>query len=541
MQQAKKLFVNGRIFTANPEQPYASAMLIQNGKIEWIGDEASLDAALLSPETNIEKTDLQDRRVLPGLIDAHMHPVYLASAAKQIACTPPALYSIEEMIGQIREKREAQGPGVWIEGWGYDEGKLKEGRTPTRHDLDRATTDAPVSMMRTCAHIYTVNSLALKLAGIDRSTADPAGGAIGRDADGEPNGILYETARELLFKALPEKKLAETAASLADLSRTLLSQGITGVTEMFARTGPTDYYDLYTAASQAGFRQRAALYYIWDDLKTAPPFAPERRDHSQPIFVGGVKTLADGSVSGRTAWVNPPFLANDQSGGETSDGMATITPDELRAAGAYAKTHDLQLLTHAMGERAIDMIVDTFYKQENAPKLRIEHAAMPTPKALEQSAEMGVAYVNQPVFLFAEIESYLNNLGHKRTKNTYPVRSVLDAGIQLAFSSDAPATSWADPSNPFVGIQAAVTRTSYDGTDHGQQHRVDPATAVSLYTREASKVVGFPGVGQLATGYAADFILLDRDIMEVAPETIGKTQVLETYMSGERVYNATEE
>jgi len=537
MQQEQKLFVNGRIFTANPKQPYADAMVVRNGKIVWIGSEADIDHTALDKASQPTTIDLKDHRVLPGLIDAHMHPVYLASAAVQIACTPPALYSIDEMIAQIREKRKTQGRGVWIEGWGYDEGKLKEGRTPTRHDLDRATTDAPVSMMRTCAHIYSVNTMALELAGIDRNTPDPAGGAIGRDADGDPNGILYETARELLFKVLPEKKLTETASSLANLSTTLLSQGITGVTEMFARTGPTDYYDLYTAARQAGFRQRVALYYLWDDLKIAPPFNPERLDHNQPIFVGGVKTLADGSVSGRTAWVDPPFLSERQGDDPNANcGMATITPDELSAAGAYAKTHKLQLLAHAMGEKAIDMIVDTFYRKAAPPQLRIEHAAMPTPAALKKSAEMGIAFVTQPVFLFAEIESYLNNLGLARTKNTYPVRSILDAGIQLAFSSDAPATSWADPSNPFVGIQAAVTRTSCDGTDNGQQHRIDPATAIQLYTREASRVVGFPCVGQLSPGYEADFIILDRDILEIEPMTIGQTQVLETYMGGALVY-----
>ena len=537
MQQEQKLFVNGRIFTANPKQPYADAMVVRNGKIVWIGSESNIDYTALAKVSHLTTTDLKDRRVLPGLIDAHMHPVYLTSASVQIACTPPALYSIEEMISQIREKRDAQGSGIWIEGWGYDEGKLREGRTPTRHDLDRATTDAPVSMMRTCAHIYSVNSLALELAGIDRNTPDPAGGAIGRDTDGEPNGILYETARELLFKVLPKKKLAEIAASLANLSTTLLSQGITGVTEMFARTGPTDYFDLYTAARQAGFRQRVALCYLWDDLKNAPPFAPERLDHNQPIFVGGVKTLADGSVSGRTAWVDPPFLSKHQGDDPNANcGMATITPEELSAAGAYAKTHNLQLLAHAMGEKAIDMVIDTFYQKTDTPQLRIEHAAMPPPMALKKSSEMGIAFVTQPVFLFAEIESYLNNLGYARTKNTYPVRSILDAGVHLAFSSDAPATSWADPSNPFVGIQAAVTRTSYNGTDNGQQHRVDPVTAIELYTREASKVVGFPGVGQLVPGFEADFIVLDQDILEADPMTIGLTQVLETYMGGALVY-----
>jgi hypothetical protein len=193
-----------------------------------------------------------------------------------------------------------------------------------------------------------------------------------------------------------------------------------------------------------------------------------------------------------------------------------------------------------MGEQAIDLIVDTFYGKpgwlKDKPSIRIEHAAMPTNKALKLAAEIGIAFVTQPIFQYAEIETYLKNLGPERTKKTYPVQSMLKAGIKVAFSSDAPATAWADPSDPFVSIKAAVTRISYDGTDCGEKHRVDVRTAIEFYTREAQQIAGIPGVGQLTVGYQADFIVLDQDILDISSDKIDDIRVEETYIGGNLVY-----
>ena len=185
----RKIFFNGRIFTSNPEQPYASAMVVSDGRIEWIGEQAGIEGM------DGERVDLQGRRVLPGIIDAHLHPLYLANAAKQIACTPPLVHSIEEMITELHKQYESQASNEWIEGWGYDEGKLTEGRAPTRWDLDKASANAPIVVTRTCGHIVSVNSKALEMAGITKDTPNPKGGQIDKDESGEPTGILRESAR----------------------------------------------------------------------------------------------------------------------------------------------------------------------------------------------------------------------------------------------------------------------------------------------------------------------------------------------------------
>lgn len=524
-----QLFFNGRIFTSNPDQPEASAMLIRDGRIVWMGEQA--DAESLEGE----RIDLQGRRVLPGLIDAHMHPLYLADAEKQMACTYPLVGSIEDILGEVRQQRELQGAGGWIRGWGYDEGKLAERRAPLRWDLDKAAADAPVIITRTCGHIAAVNSRALELAGITKDTPNPPGGKIDKDANGEPTGVLRESAKDLVQKVMPQPTTEDSATLLAELSPKLFAHGITGITELMARTEPVHYGDIYNMAVKKGLKQRTVLYYLWEDLEKQPQMSEEEKCATKQIHVGGVKLFADGSVSGQTAWVDPPFL-----GSEENCGISTTTEQELLDAAAFAEQHNIQLVIHAMGEQAIDQILGTFYGKKvwitDAPSIRIEHAAMPTKQAIERAAEMGVGFVPQPIFLYAEIESYLNNLGAERTKQTYPVKTWLEAGIQVAFSSDAPATAWADPVNPFVGLKAAVTRKAYDGTDTGQDERIDIATAIELYTRAAQQMTRIPDIGQLKPGYHADFIILDQDILEISPEQIDQITVEETYLGGQLVY-----
>jgi predicted amidohydrolase YtcJ len=522
-------FVNGEIFTSNLQQPYANAMVVRDNKIVWIGDQADLEDA------KREVIDLQGRRVLPGFIDAHLHPLYLAKVSNQISCMPPIVHSIQELIEKVREQIDVEGTQGWIESWGYDEGKLAEGRAPTRWDLDQASTEVPIVITRTCGHIVSVNSKALELAGIHKETQNPLGGEIDKDTTGVPTGILRENAKDLVKKVMPAESFEENATTLANLSPKLLAHGITGITEMMAKSDPEDYLEIYNEAKTKGLKQRTVLYYIWEDLIDKPFIETNRLNKENQIYIGGIKLFSDGSVSGQTAWVETSFIGENEN-----FGIQTTSREELLAAADAAEQNGIQLVVHAMGEQAIDLIVNTLYKKKgwltDAPSIRIEHAAMPTKQAISRASEAGIAFVPQPIFLYAEIESYLKNLGAERTKKTYPVKTMLDAGIKVAFSSDAPATAWADPVNPFVGIKSAVTRTAYDGTDTGRDQRVDLPTAISLYTRAAQEVTGIPNIGQLAPGYFADFIVLDRDILNINPEEIDQIRVQETYMNGQLVY-----
>ncbi|QIA27688.1 amidohydrolase [Thermaerobacter sp. PB12/4term] len=611
--QPVRFFYNGRIFTADPDQPEAEAMVVANGRILWIGRQQDAN-----PGTGVERVDLQGCRVIPGIIDAHMHPLFLAETAQQIACLPPAAHSLDDIIEAVRRRRaelgrlplapggpggagrqgrnpggtglasRGEGPGgngsghaqaarspsggeeagrsvpgsgaagssgtlPWILGWGYDEGKLAEGRAPTRWDLDRGASDVPVVLTRICYHVVAVNSKALELAGITRETPDPPGGRIDRDEHGEPTGILRESARYLVLDRIPTPPPAAWAQMLANLSPFLFARGITGITDMMARRRPVDDLALYRDAHARGLRQRVVLYYLWEHLRDEPPSAlrPEALPGpGQPVAVGGIKVFADGSISGRTAWVDPPFSSPGAPSPEDS-GLAMTTAAELLEAATAARRLGVQLAVHAMGNRAIDLVVNSLARLpgrldgpgwlDGSPSIRLEHATLASPAAMAEAARAGIAFVPQPIFLFAEVESYLNNLGPERASRAYALRSMLAAGVQVALSSDAPATSWADPASPFANLKMAVTRRASNGMVLGPDEAIPLDVALTLYTREAARVTRMPGTGQLKAGFAADFVVLDRDVLAAGPDTAAEldaVRVLATYLDGERVYEA---
>ena len=531
----RTVYLNGKIFTSDPDNLYAQAMMVQNGRITWVGLQSELP-----PGPYDAVIDLQGCRVLPGFLDIHMHPVMLADFSQKISCLPPRVCSLNDLKEAIREVRRRQGSDTWIEGWGYDEGKLAEGRAPTRYDLDAGCSDAPVSIIRTCGHIRCVNSTALAMAGITKDTPDPQGGRIERDETGEPTGILWENARNLVAPLIPETTQEQKVDLLLQLGQLLLSQGITAICDM-GNLDPSDNYDIYVRAVERGFPQRVGLYHMWDYFADRPDFQipSDRFDRSNQIFVAGLKLIGDGSVSGRTAWMHTPYLGN-----AAEYGLPVCSDPLLESAISFCKQHHCQLSMHAMGGRAIDRIVNRIYPETpwtfgNVPHLRMEHWTEPSPQAIQKSAEKGLAVATQPIFLYAEVESYLANLGPERMKGTYPIQTMRKAGVPLCFSSDAPATSWALPSDPFPALKSAVTRTAWDGTDCGIQQAVNLETAIQLYTRESAHIAGFSDMGILKAGFRANFIILNQDIFSMDPLDIDRACVTATYINGKQVYERT--
>ena len=528
----KKAYVNGKIFTSDGENLYADAMIVEDGRIIWIGKMDEM------PSDVCERADLGGKRVIPGFVDAHMHPVMLADFSRQIACLPPKINSIAELIAEIARVRKEKQPGEWIEGWGYDEGKFAEHRSPNRYDLDKGSPDMPVFLIRSCEHIRCVNSKALEIAGITRDTPDPQGGEIERDENGEPTGVLKENARDLVLPYMPETTKEDTVDSLVELGELLTSQGIVAVTDM-GNLHAGGNYELYKAAEKKGFRQRVSLYYMWDYFMNDPEFilTPELMDRESRVRIAGLKLIGDGSVSGRTAWMYDPYLDGDDTG------LAVYSDESMEKAIAYAKNYGCQISVHAMGGRAIDRVVDRVYEEDDwtdgsFPFVRVEHLTEPTEKAMKKAAEKGIAFATQPIFAYCEIETYRKNIGTERIKKEYPIRTILDRGVNLCLSTDAPATSWAVPSDPFPNIKSAVTRTAYDGTDLGQDQRLDMETALMLYTAAAAEVSGFRGIGKLKAGYEADFVVLSDDILEIDPEKVDTIKVDQTYISGEKVFQS---
>lgn len=516
-------------------------MLVEDGHVIWTGDETEAEYTSAAGNPDCEIVDLGGRTVIPGFIDAHMHPMMLAEYSRQIACMPPKIDSIEGLVYEIAKVADETPANGWIRGWGLDENKYKEKRMPNRYDLDRGCADKPVFIVRCCEHIRCVNSKALEIAGITGDTPDPPGGEIDRDENGEPTGILRESARDIVMPFIDKQTERDLIDALVDLGELLKSQGIVAIADM-GNLHPGDNYDYYLKAAERGFCQRVSMYYMWDYFEDDPNFeiSEEMMDGNRRLRTAGLKLIGDGSISGRTAWIRAPYLS---MGVQTSDeyGMPVYTDESLEKAIAFAKKNGCQISVHAMGGRAIDRIIERIYEEEEwtsngTPHLRVEHVTEPTESAIAKAVEKGIAFVSQPIFEYCEIESYKVNLGEDRLKELYPYRRLLDCGVSLCFSSDAPATSWAVPSDPFVGIKSAVTRRAYDGTDTGQKQRVDVETAIDLYTKNAAEICGFNGLGRLAPGYSADFVVLSDDIFTVEPETIDRITAEQTYIDGERVF-----
>lgn len=539
------LYRNAKIFTSDPSMYEADCMVVSDGYITWIGRESELPACykhdLTASHVDSSVIDLQGKRVIPGIVDAHMHPIILADGIDKITCLPPLVHSIEELKDVIRKAAAEKADGEWICGWGYDEGKFAELRKPDKYDLDDASCGHPVELLRSCSHIRSVNSKALEIAGITKDTPEVPGGEIVRDTDGEPNGILLENARHLVADFLPAHSDEQLIDLLVQLGDILLSYGITAITDM-GNFISRDFYNIYKKAADRGFRQELGVYYMWDLMREFPGFdmTPEDLDPTQQIHKMGLKLIADGSVAGQTAWMGRPYLNANGLPGDTC-GMPVCSDEELTSAIAFCKDHRCQLSVHAMGMQAIDRVLSFMEPEENwmpdgIPAFRIEHVTDPSDYAIDTAVKKGIPFATQPIFFYSEIESYLKNLGIEWTRECYPIRKLLDRGVTVALSTDSPATSWATMYDPYVNMLAAVTRQAYEGTDCGTEQAIDIQTALELYTRESARIAGFADMGMLRVGYKANFVVLNEDILTIESSKIDRIRPEATYIRGDSVY-----
>lgn len=523
-------YTGARIFNGR-QHLQVSSFTVQDGRFRKMG---------APPAPGDPVCDLAGRIVLPGLIDPHCHVVELAEAAGQIPLTPPAVHSLVDIQAAVRERARTLPPGSWIIGWGYDEGKLREGRPPHRRDLDGVSPHHPVLLIRACGHVATVNSRVLDSLGIAGTTANPAGGVIDRDPDGTPTGVLREHAKDLVYDLLPPRDPDELGRLMGRLGPALLAHGLTAVSELTATYSPDhperDTAAIVHAARRYGFRHEVTLFYVWDQIKRSPGRPRPRGPFTDGVHLGGIKMFADGSVSGRTAWVAPPF---EPYAGQAGDaGVPLLTPAEIRDGAQQAREWGVQLGIHAMGNRAIAEVVTTLAGVEpwlsDRPSVRIEHGSHPEPAVRALAARAGIAFVVQPIFLYAEIESYLTHLGGVRMAAQYALRSMLRDGMAVALSSDAPATAWADPVNPWLALYTAVTRRVHDGRVFGPHERIDVETAVRLHTAEAARISGLAG-GVIEEGEPANFLVLDTDIF-ADPARLSDVRPRATVIAGEVLF-----
>ncbi len=460
--------------------------------------------------------------LIPGLRDAHMHPVAYAAALR--GATLGTAASFAEVIERLRSEATASPPPTPLLGMRLNEEALDERRLPDRSILDAAASDRPVLVHRYCGHVAIANTAALALAGIDSRTPDPAGGSVDRDASGEPTGVLRETAIEMAAQRLHGANEVGTTELLDALGR-LAGVGITSIGAML-RTGAGAWaslgheVDIAVAAAEE-MPVRVYAYVIEDSSETVVA-NKAKIDAAGPRLVWrGVKRFGDGSFGGHTAAMHEPFVDVDSTGTLRLGALDRAIAEEcLRLGGAVA--------IHAIGDRActdlIDMYLDLLTGGADPAKLRIEHASVMTERDIRRVAEAGIGVVVQPPFLGSEAPWLEKRLGADRIQRTYPFASLESAGAVLAGSSDCPV----EPPDPWAGMALAQERAGMS-----LDQAVAARSALAMYTTGAARALEEPV--PLAVGSPADFVIVDRDPLAVTPDELRETQVLATYVSGAEV------
>jgi predicted amidohydrolase YtcJ len=520
-------FTNGRVFTGESETAFATAFRVVDGIIDWVGDTADV--------TDQDAVDLGGRTVLPGLLDSHTHPALLAGTAAAVECFPPAVRSIDELVTVLQQHASTvTGADAWVLGRGFDDTKFPEGRMPTAADLDRVVTDRPVLVWRCDAHSAVCNTRALEIAGITADTSDPDGARFERDADGRPNGVLTEIAAVNAVAAfIPAPSRDEQIDALVTIGEELSSRGIVAVCDLLSSRIDRPL-ETFRAAAERGLRTRVALYPGWDPA--APLADLDLGDRDGQIRVAGVKVVLDGAYSNRTAWVHQAYPDS------CDHGLRLVDDDDVIAAGEWARRNGVQLAVHAMGDRALDRVVELFEDQEpwldGIPSVRIEHATIVSDAYLSRlrSARMTFGIATHTVFFFAEYDGYEKALRVEQVPDAYPIARLYAGLGPLALSSDRPATAWSGADDVMLSVEAAVRRRTYNGIEFGAEAAITVPQALLLYTSRAASLSPLSGVGMLTPGLDGSFAVLERDVFAVPDDEIATVRVAETWIRGERVF-----
>ncbi|WP_223622916.1 amidohydrolase [Microbacterium sp. EST19A] len=520
-------FTNGRVFTGESETAFASAFRIADGLIDWLGDSADV--------TDPDAVDLGGRTVLPGLLDSHTHPALLAGTAAAAECFPPAVMSPDDLVTVLeRHASSLADPKAWVLGRGFDDTKFPEGRMPTAEDLDRVSTERPVLVWRCDAHSAVCNTKALEVAGITADTVDPEGARFERDAVGKPNGVLTELAAvDAVTRFIPAPTREDQLAAILSIGEELASRGIVAVCDLLS-SRIDQPLATFRAAVERGLRTQVALYPGWDPAAPLADLSPGDREGQ--IRIAGVKVVLDGAYSNRTAWVHEAYPDS------CDHGLRLVDDADVLAAGDWARRNGVQLAVHAMGDRALDRVVELFADAEpwldGIPSVRIEHATIVSDAYLARltSARMSFGIATHTVFFFAEYDGYEKALRVEQVPDAYPIARLYAGLGPLALSSDRPATAWSGADDVMLSVEAAVRRRTYNGIEFGAEAAITVAQALLLYTSRAATLSPLTGVGTLAPGCDGSFAVLDRDVFTVPDDEIAAVRVAETWVRGERVF-----
>ena len=519
--------VNARVWTGDTTRPWADAIAVSGDRIALVGSSAQIRKMT---DSTTRLIDAHGAMLTPGFIDSHVHFLDggfgLSSVKLRDAKTPA------EFIARIKAFATTVPPGTWITGGDWDHEQWG-GELPRRDWIDSVTPHNPVFVSRLDGHMSLANSLALAAAKVTRATHDVQGGTIVRDASGEPTGVLKDNAMSLVYGAIPDPSPEMEDRALDAAMHFVAAQGVTSVDHM----GTWRDLAVFERAHDAGrliTRISAAVpLSTWEQLRDTVA----ARGHGDAwLRIGGLKGFVDGSLGSHTAAFLEPYTDAPRD-----TGLFVNTPEDLYRWTSGADKAGLQVIVHAIGDRAIRTQLDIFERveKEDGPRdrrFRIEHAQHIAPADLPRFAKLGVIASMQPYHAIDDGRWAEAVIGPERSKTTYAFKSLLDLHTRLAFGSD-----WSvAPPTPIEGIYAAVTRRTLDGEHPGgwvPEQKIGVEDALRAYT-SGGAYAAFQehDKGTLEKGKLADFVLIDRDLTRIPPEEIRDAHVLMTVVGGKVVY-----
>ncbi|MBX7172497.1 MAG: amidohydrolase [Pyrinomonadaceae bacterium] len=527
---ADLVIINANVRTMDKTKPNAESIAVIGNKIVAIGSNAETKS-LIGKNTKV--IDAQGKLVLPGFNDAHVHfldgGAGLASVDLRDAKTP------QEFVQRIADFAKKLPKGRWILNGNWDHENWTPNNLPTAAMIDAVTPDNPVFINRLDGHMSLANSLAMKLAKVDKNTKDVEGGVIVRDSNGNPTGIFKDNAQSYIYQAIPDMSFEQKMEALETATNYAASLGVTSVQDMSAGTDVGVYQEMIR---QGKLKTRIFAVSPLGDWQRWQRVGVTRNFGSEMLRVGGLKGFADGSLGSTTAWFYKPYLDSPNTVGLPLSEMSVIRKQVLDA-----DKFGLQVMIHAIGDRANDEILKIYAdaEKENGTRdrrFRIEHSQHLTPEAIKNFGKQKVVASMQPFHCIDDGRWAFKRLDAERLKGTYAFRSLLDNGATLAFGTD-----WfVAPLNPMWGIYAAVTRRTLDNKNPNgwlPEQKITVEEAVRAYT-QGSAFAEFQenAKGTISVGKLADFVILSDDIFKIDPVKIWDVKVLQTIMDGKVVYQA---
>ncbi len=526
--KADLVVTNANVQTVNSSQPRAQSIAITGDRIVAVGSHADTKS-LIGPKTKV--IDAKGKLVIPGFNDAHVHFMETGSQLSSVdlrdAKTPL------EFVARIKSFAAKLPKGRWILGGKWDHENWTPNNLPTAAMIDAATPDHPVFIDRLDGHMALANSLAMKLGGVNKDTKDVEGGEIVRDANGNPTGVFKDAAMGYLAKVIPdfsfEQKL-EAAQAATDHAASL---GVTSVQDMSAGTDVGVYQELLRRGM---LKTRVYACSPLSDYKRWQNTGVHHAFGDAMLRVGCLKGYSDGSLGSTTAWFFEPYKDDPKTSGLASDEIPKMA--EMIAAADKA---GLQIMIHAIGDRANATILDHFQNVEKTNgardrRFRIEHAQHVRLEDLKRFGQMKVVASMQPFHIIDDGRWAWKRLDEKRLKGTYAFRTLLDSGGVLAFGSDSPVA----PLNPIWGVYAAVTRRTLDDKNPNgwiAEQKISVEETVRAFTWGSAYAEFQDNVkGTIEAGKLADFVILSDDIFTIDPVKIRDAKVMLTVVNGKVVY-----